>query len=111
MLAKSLYERQKLKDRRSLPGSLVWAAALAEKRGDHLRAARYLGAASAIRSSLAAPLTSLEERAFDVSIAQVKAALSPDTYAIVWEEGCGLHPDQAILQILATLPPVISPAQ
>jgi hypothetical protein len=111
MLAKSLYERQKLKDRRSLPGSLVWAAALAGKRGDHLRAVRYLGAVSAICSSLAAPLTSSEEQVFGAGIGQAKVALSPETYATAWEEGCGLRPDQAILQILAALPQVISPAR
>jgi hypothetical protein len=72
---------------------LARAAGLAE------RAARFFGAAAALREASAAPVHPDERVHYDRTVAAVRAALGDAAFTAAWGAGSSTAPDQLIVEL------------
>ncbi len=78
--------------------ALEAASALAESGDDFSRAARYAGAAKALREAIGSPLVPIEQRDRDVRAARVMAALGGPAFAEATEGGRALAFEAAVTE-------------
>ena len=90
----------------SIPESLEGLAAVAGALGDAPRAARLLGAASALRTLRAAPLPPDERADQERWIAHARAGLAPDVWDAAWAVGAATPIEEIIAEALVTPPPL-----
>jgi non-specific serine/threonine protein kinase len=79
---------------------LVGLAAVAAAGGEGERAARLLGAATALREAAGEPLRRSDQAWHDRAVATTRAALEDDGFAAAWASGAALPPDAAIAEAL-----------
>jgi tetratricopeptide (TPR) repeat protein len=77
-----------------------WAY-LALRAGRHVRAARLLGAAEAIREAAESVMLSFERREYDAAVEALRRALPGDEFAEAWADGRRLSIDEAVSLALA----------
>jgi ATP/maltotriose-dependent transcriptional regulator MalT len=95
----SLTTRLELGDKGGYPWSLEAFARLAAS-GDPERAARWWGAAEALRESLGLPLPPNEREEYDRYRSAAREALGEEPFAIAWAEGRAMTPEQAVASAL-----------
>ncbi|HEV2107460.1 MAG TPA: LuxR C-terminal-related transcriptional regulator [Thermomicrobiales bacterium] len=78
------------KDRENITWNLIGLAAVAAARGDFERVARLLGAASAVREAIDAPLMPDERADYDLAAAGARATLGGEAFDAAWAEGRAL---------------------
>jgi len=71
-------------------------AGLAGARTQGARAARLWGAAEALRETISAPLPPADRPDYDRSMAAARAHLGEVPFAVAWEGGKAMTPDEAI---------------
>ena len=94
------------------PRCAVGLEGLAKSAGmaaDGVRAARLLGAASALRESLGTPLTSHERREVEEAIAAAQATLSEEQWAAAFAVGEALSLEEAVTEALGHETPPTDP--
>src|SRR5688500_11610141 len=64
------------------------------------RTVRLFGAAAAVRESINMPHTPIEREDYDHDLAAARQLLNDETFAIVWDEGKGMTPEQAVAYAL-----------
>ncbi len=94
--AESLSIKQGLGDARQIAGGLQRLGILAARQGQFARGARLLGAAQALRETLAARVSPLTQSEWDAALASVRAALAPEDFDAAFAEGQALAPDAAV---------------
>jgi hypothetical protein len=87
-------------DKTGLAASLEACAALDGARGHPERAALLLGAASALRETLGAPLPAGDRPAYDQTCAALRTALGEDRFAAQWGAGRALPLEVALARAL-----------
>jgi predicted ATPase/DNA-binding SARP family transcriptional activator len=70
-----------------------------------LRATRLFGAAEALRERLGAPRMSFQEPSYQRGVDAARAQLGQATFAVAWEAGRAMLPEQALAEALATTEP------
>ena len=95
----SLY--RELGDRRSVASLLAQLAFLAGRHGQASRAARLLGASTALRAQIGAPLNAGQMAEFDGLVATVRAACGEAEFTAAWIAGEALPLEQAISEALS----------
>ncbi len=84
-----------LKDREGIAGNIHDLAAIFAMQSEGEKAARLWGAAAALRESIGAALTVVEQENYNREAEQVRSALGAATFAGAWEEGHALDWEQA----------------
>ena len=92
--------RQELGDKRGIAESLETFAALEVVRENWERAARFYGAAAALRESIAAPLAPSFRPYYDQRIVQTRAALGAEDFTAAWTSGRALTLEEILAQAL-----------
>src|SRR5262249_39811276 len=95
----SLTIRRELGDKGGYPWSLEAFARLAAPE-DPERAARWWGAAEALRESLGWPLPPNEREEYDRYRSAARKALGEEPFAVAWAEGRAMTPEQAVADAL-----------
>jgi tetratricopeptide (TPR) repeat protein len=90
-----------LDDKLTLSGNLDHLAGVMSLEGEHQSAARLMGAAEALRDSMAAPVKPLDRSRHDDIMARVHAGLDASTFAAAWAEGRLMTLEQAIEDALS----------
>jgi predicted ATPase/DNA-binding XRE family transcriptional regulator len=107
LLAEGLTRLGELGDQRGIAQALEALAVVACARGTSVRAARLLGAATALREAIGAPLPPVEHAAHERTLACARADLGEPAFERAWSGGWALPIDQAVAEALAdsaTLP-------
>jgi DNA-binding CsgD family transcriptional regulator len=78
------------------PGALECLAALAVDSGSHREAARFSGAADAIRQRTGEVRFKIFDAAYEASVAALRDAMGEKDFESAWAEGAGLSADEAI---------------
>lgn len=99
-LAAAARQRIDAGDQKGLSRALPPVARLALAVGDADSAARLLGAASALRARIGAPLLPREVLVHDADVAAVRAALGAAAFEAAWAAGATLSPEAAIALVL-----------
>jgi predicted ATPase len=99
-IEESLRVQRDLGDRRGIANALEELAALAIRQDEPERAARLLGAITALRETLGEATVPAIRRHHNARIAAVRARLSHDRFEALWEEGRAMNPDEAIADAL-----------
>jgi predicted ATPase/DNA-binding SARP family transcriptional activator len=89
-LRECLATREELGDRRGVAECLESGALLAFRLGDRDGAARLLGTAATLREAVGAPIPPLDQAAHEQLVAQVRAALGEQGFAVAWVVGQSL---------------------
>lgn len=93
----SLDQAKLHEDTRHLAETLVAIGILATECGEPARAARYFSAASALRGSSGATMSSWTQPSYERAAAAVHAQLSPEAFAANWAVGEGWSLDEVII--------------
>jgi predicted ATPase/DNA-binding SARP family transcriptional activator len=101
LLADAVQALRRLGDRLSLVTALERLAATAAARNDHALAARWWGAATALRDAAGEPRTAAEAAAIDRHLDMSRAALGPERFAEAVAGGAELELDPALAEALA----------
>lgn len=88
------------REKESCAACIEGLAAVASAQGQIARATRLWSSAAAIREAIGAPLPPLDRPRQEASLAQLRAQLAEDTFAIAWAEGRALSLEQAIAYAL-----------
>jgi predicted ATPase/class 3 adenylate cyclase len=96
MYAASLTINAELGDRWALAYLFEDIGALAAAGGEAARALRLVGAATALRTTISAPLSTAEQARLDTLLAPARAVLDPVTQEVLAREGAELPLDHAI---------------
>jgi predicted ATPase/DNA-binding CsgD family transcriptional regulator len=105
LLRESLQRLYEAGDRLLLVGALELAADLALARGSAATAATLLGATSALRSRMGAPLSPMTQRIIDALCDASRTALAGSRYEDAWAEGGRLPLEQVVARALDLVPP------
>jgi predicted ATPase/class 3 adenylate cyclase len=97
----SLRINRELGDRWALAYLLEDIGRLAAPQGQPERALRLAGAASALRDSIHAPLSSAEQAKLERALAPARQALSVEAQSAAWEAGRAMTAEQALDEALA----------
>lgn len=90
--------RQQTGETEGMIAPLEGLAAVASASGDPRRAARLLGAASALRTRLGAPLPPTDSRFYDHILGAVRRQLSPPSFAREWQSGESLPLERVVAE-------------
>jgi hypothetical protein len=101
LLAEALAFFGHWRDRTRVAECLEILAAMAAQDGQAVRAARFVGAATAIRETADAPLLREERDKLERELASARAALGPDGFPAAAAEGRAMTVDQAVDHALA----------
>jgi hypothetical protein len=101
LLADAVQALRELGDRLSLVTALERLAATAAARNDHARAARWWGAATALRDTAGEPRTAAEAAAIDRHLDASRSALGSESFAAAAAGGAALELDPALNEALA----------
>lgn len=108
LIAQSLALRQEMSERRGIAECLEALAHLAtapESSSDVMeRAARLLGAAAVLRTTLGAPLVPADQTRYDYTVATLRASIGERAYASARAVGQELSLEQAVASVLGMLP-------
>jgi tetratricopeptide (TPR) repeat protein len=96
LLQESLMVFRDLRDKRLIAWSFQDLGAVARHRGEYEVAARLLGAASALREAIGAPLPSADRAAYEDNLAALRANLSDAAFSVAWEQGKAMPLEEAI---------------
>jgi predicted ATPase/DNA-binding SARP family transcriptional activator len=91
-------------DRRGIAAGLEGLAAVANVQRQSERAARLLGAASALRERIGTVLTPAREADHDRHVQAARQALGAEGFTRAWEAGQALTPEQVVAEALAPPP-------
>ena len=100
LLKEGLSLRRDVGDNWGIPESLEGFAGLAVALGQAKRAARFFGAAEALREHIGAPLPYPDRAGHDRRVAAARARLGNDAFAEAWAEGRAMTQDEAINETL-----------
>jgi ATP/maltotriose-dependent transcriptional regulator MalT len=89
----------------ALASTLEGLAGLLVKQGEHVQAARLWGAAERLRETARAPLSPAQRTDSTLAMASARAQLGERAFALAWEEGRSMSPEQ----VLAAAAPVTLP--
>lgn len=101
LFRESLTLRRDLIDRNGIAYCLEGLASVAARHDDPLRAARFWGAADALRQAIPAPLPPAERALYEREVAAAQAASTPEAFAVARAAGAALSFDQTISEALA----------
>lgn len=99
--SKALELNIKRPDGLRVAGLLERLAAVAATRGEHLRAARLLGAGEAIRKSMGCPVPPDERPRYDEALDAIRSDLAPQAIEEAWKVGNAMKMEPAINEGLA----------
>jgi hypothetical protein len=88
-------------DRGVLAECLETAASLACRYGHAVRGTRLLGAASALRESMDAPMQEVYRRDFERAEATARSELGEDAFVAAWDAGGAMSLEQVLAEALA----------
>ena len=92
-------------DTEFLANALELSACITADLGDHLRAARLVGAAEAIRQGSGMPISQAEAAVLEQFLAPARATVTPQAWEADLAAGCSLTQQQAIALLLSPSPP------
>ena len=101
LMEESLTIRRQLRDQSGIAGSLEDMAIVAQGQSQPSRAARFGGAASALRESIGSPRPPAFQEEADKTMASAREALGEDTFAAAWDAGQAMSWEQAVEYALA----------
>jgi DNA-binding CsgD family transcriptional regulator/tetratricopeptide (TPR) repeat protein len=112
----SLTLRQETGEREGIATALEGLAAVAEMQGQPVCAARLYGFAASLRTLLGAPLPPIDRRAYEQTVAALRAQLDVPTFLNTWTAGQAMTFAEALAEAAqvkahAHLPPTLAPAQ
>ncbi|HEY7034753.1 MAG TPA: tetratricopeptide repeat protein, partial [Thermomicrobiales bacterium] len=90
-----------LGERESVATALEALAMVAQAHGAHAQAARWLGAADAIRQELGSPASPLLQARVDRTVASLRGQLGADEFADAWKTGQAVGAEHAVQEALA----------
>jgi predicted ATPase len=92
---------RELGDKRGIAQALENMAGTLPAEADGPRVTRLFGAAEALRQSISAPLSLIEQQQYDQQVAQVRAVLGAAAFTDAWEDGAAMTWEQATEYALA----------
>jgi non-specific serine/threonine protein kinase len=92
----SLFLYQELGHKSDVAGCLEGLGGVAASTGQPERGARLLGAAQALRKAIGVPLAPSDRADYDRNIASLRAVLGGEAFAVAWEEGQRMTPEEAL---------------
>jgi predicted ATPase/class 3 adenylate cyclase/Tfp pilus assembly protein PilF len=98
-LAESLSLYRKMGDQMSIASAIASQAESLSEQGDFLQATRLMACAEGIRLSLPSSWSVNDQETIEKLLARLRAALSEEAFAVVWEEGNALTLEQAIISV------------
>lgn len=100
-LRHSIVLADELRHRFGVVLGLAGLAGVAAARGDHVQAARMLGATDALEQAMGVPVRAIERVDSARDIAATRTALGPAVYQEHWMAGCRLGPEAALGEALS----------
>ena len=96
LFIESITIAMKADDKLNIASSLEGLANVVGRQGNRAWAARFWGAAEALRETIDAPLPSVDRPPYERTVAEVHARLGARTFATAWTEGRGMMLEDAL---------------